>query len=161
MQDPKDLSPRFTDKMRECIELNSSWLTTLLLIWCSTNMEIVSETVMPSSMVICAMVSRVAALLPPNPKHIWVFWWGAENGKWKIQSKPWEQMILPKSSGALGFKDLRLFNQALLARQIPNMETNWIWLGDKHGVVYKIGDGRSTRIWRDNLIPQGQPETNR
>ena len=50
-------------------------------------------------------------------KHIWVFWWGAENGKWKIQVKPWEQMILPKSSGALGFKDLRLFNQALLARQ--------------------------------------------
>jgi hypothetical protein len=26
-------------------------------------------------------------------------------------------MILPKSSGALGSKDLRLFNQALLARQ--------------------------------------------
>ena len=26
------------------------------------------------------------------------------------------QMILPKSSGALGFKDLRFFNQALLAR---------------------------------------------
>ena len=51
-------------------------------------------------------------------KHIWVFWWGAENGKWKIQSKPWEQMILPKSSGALGFKDLRLFNQALLARHV-------------------------------------------
>jgi hypothetical protein len=41
------------------------------------------------------------------------------------------------------------------------MEMNWIWLGDKHGVLYKIGDVRSTRIWRDNLIPQGKPETNR
>jgi len=50
-----------------------------------------------------------------------VFWWGAKNGKWEIQSIPWEQIILPKSSGALGFKDLRLFNNALLARQAQRL----------------------------------------
>jgi len=43
-------------------------------------------------------------------KHIWVFWWGAENGKWKIQSKPWEQMILPKIElGSFGFQGFKTF----------------------------------------------------
>ena len=45
------------------------------------------------------------------------FWWGAENGKRKTAWIAWEELVLKKCCGGMGFKDLRLFNQALLARQ--------------------------------------------
>jgi hypothetical protein len=50
-------------------------------------------------------------------KVIHAYWWGAEKGKRKVQWIPWNTMILPNALGGLGFKDLKLSNQALLARQ--------------------------------------------
>ena len=44
------------------------------------------------------------------------YWWGAENGRRKTHWQSWQKMVEPKSNGGLGFRDLRLFNQALLAR---------------------------------------------
>jgi hypothetical protein len=48
-------------------------------------------------------------------KHIQSFWWGSDQGKHKVQWIPWEVLVKPKNYDRLGFKDLRLFNQALLA----------------------------------------------
>jgi hypothetical protein len=45
------------------------------------------------------------------------FWWGADNGQRKAHCIAWEKLLRPKDRGGIGFKDLRLFNQALLARQ--------------------------------------------
>ena len=43
------------------------------------------------------------------------FWWGAEDGRRKTAWIAWEEMVQKKCCGGLGFKDLRLFNQAMLA----------------------------------------------
>lgn len=45
------------------------------------------------------------------------FWWGTESGERKMAWAAWNTLVQKKCCGALDFKDMRLFNQALLARQ--------------------------------------------
>ena len=45
------------------------------------------------------------------------FWWGQKKEERKIAWLNWEKMCEPKCNGGMGFKDLKLFNKALLAKQ--------------------------------------------
>ena len=72
------------------------------------------------------------------------YFWGAEKGKRKTHWYAWNKMTRPKCQGGLGFRDFRLFNQALLARQAWRLLTH--------------PDGLCARLLKAKYYPNGRLE---
>ena len=60
------------------------------------------------------------------------FWWGQRGDRWKIHWVRWEELCKPKGEGGMGFKDLALFNDALLAKKA------WQLLQNKNSLLYIV-----------------------
>jgi hypothetical protein len=64
------------------------------------------------------------------------FWWGVEGGRKKMHWRSWDWLSAPKSMGGLGFRDLVLFNQAMLGRQ------GWRLLTEPSSLCARVLKGR-------------------
>ncbi|XP_048492142.1 uncharacterized protein LOC125493157 [Beta vulgaris subsp. vulgaris] len=60
------------------------------------------------------------------------FWWGSSDAKRKIHWKNWEAMCTLKCLGGMGFKDLTVFNDALLGRQA------WRLINAPHSLLGRV-----------------------
>lgn len=60
------------------------------------------------------------------------FWWGQKENKRKMTWISWDKLCQRKSEGELGFKDLRAFNLALLAKQ------GWRSIQNPSSLLHKV-----------------------
>ena len=44
------------------------------------------------------------------------FWWGGDGDKQKLHWKKWDEVAQPKGAGGMGFRNLQLFDLAMLGK---------------------------------------------
>ncbi|KAL0006673.1 hypothetical protein SO802_008175 [Lithocarpus litseifolius] len=64
------------------------------------------------------------------------FWWGQQGDRRKVHWVKWEEMTKTKLVGGMGFRDLAMFIDSLLANQA------WRLLHNKHSLFYKVFKAR-------------------
>ncbi|KAL3730633.1 hypothetical protein ACJRO7_027632 [Eucalyptus globulus] len=102
-------------------------------------------------------------------QRIAAFWWKQNESKRGMQWKRWETLKCRKDEGGLGFKDLIIFNKAMLAKQAWRLSQSpsALWGQILKGIYYPNGDlwqahieqrpswgWRSLLIGRDTLEPE-------
>lgn len=89
------------------------------------------------------------------------FWWGQKENEKKIHWKSWLKLSVNKLDGGMGFKDLEMFNNALLAKQVWRMlqEPDSLWVRVLKGVHFPNSTvldarkgARASWIWNSLLV---------
>jgi hypothetical protein len=60
------------------------------------------------------------------------YWWSNQDEENKMHWVSWEKMIKPKGKGGLGFRDIHMFNLAMLAKQ------GWRLIQDPHSLCARV-----------------------
>ncbi|KAA3474990.1 reverse transcriptase [Gossypium australe] len=100
------------------------------------------------------------------------FWWQKGHGKRGIHWCAWKELCIAKEQGGLGFRNLDLFNVALLAKQakyfpysdfinaqlgnLPSLTWKSVWAAKRllqDGLGWRIGRGDQVSVWNDRWIP--------
>ncbi|XP_023879643.1 uncharacterized mitochondrial protein AtMg00310-like [Quercus suber] len=98
------------------------------------------------------------------------FWWGQANKERKLAWLSWKKLCMPKDRGGLGFRDLKLFNIALLAKQGWRLQTNTSSLFCRvfRAKYFPLGSfvdvylGRNpSYAWRSLMVAQGVVQNGR
>jgi hypothetical protein len=70
------------------------------------------------------------------------FWWGAEEGRKKLHWKSWSWLSAPKNLGGMGFREMTLFNQAMLGKQCWRLLT--------------VPNSLCARVLKGRYFPEGE-----
>jgi hypothetical protein len=64
------------------------------------------------------------------------FWWGSSVDSHKLHWQRWSKLSSPKGNGGMGFRDMPLFNQAMLGKQ------GWRLIMNPDSLIAKVLKGK-------------------